>query len=109
MDYETRTIWTHLQNTESTYQRWDSEADSTLYYFAEDESPHDSAKEELAEKLKISVSKSLTDRASGMALDLLIGCLNDVDWEEIADGFLDGKTLPEPKEEEAAPKNHCDK
>ena len=93
------TTWcVHLwmtSNDEATYKNWRRIARATYRSASSSTNPtrtrRENAAYELAKTLKDEHSENIPDEPSGVYFDLLRSALDDVNWQEIADNFLDAE------------------
>jgi hypothetical protein len=97
----THTVRLWLANTEASYREWTEKAQE-CYDHAEATEPKErmaEAKRWLADKMKDDLSVTDWPGLPGMYVDLLSHRLSEVDWEDVADDFMESVTQDEEDEE----------
>lgn len=85
-NYETWCVNLWLTNDESEYAYWRGVTSGLKYEYPDGVTKQ--AKYDLADRLKIEIGEGAPE-LKGVWADLLSAALSEVDWYEIAEGFLD--------------------
>lgn len=111
-NYETWNVSLWLDNEEGSHRYWHAaaeqcaeqvkEGEGNRYVYRDD--PRRCAVLLLADRMKEEVCEGAEEGIEGMAADLLGSAFDEVDWEAVADGYMedvpDSAFMPDPEEDE---------